>query len=258
MKFTGRNINIGNNVVIGKNVRIGDNTTIYDNVELKDNVIICNNCIIAEPLNSYYHELDYHQPETIIGANSLIRSHTILYAGSEFGEGLNTGHRVTIREYTEVGKFTNIGTNCDIQGFCKLGSYNRLQSNVIVGQKSKTGDYVFLYPYVIFTNDPTPPSEDWAGVEIDDYSIIATSTVMLPGAKVGKYCLISANSVVAGTYDDNSFISGSPAKYICDLRKAPFFNKSSGKRHYPWPDHFERGMPWEKKGFKEWIKENNL
>jgi acetyltransferase-like isoleucine patch superfamily enzyme len=256
MKFNGRNIIIGQNVQIGQHVRIGDDTVIYDNVILHDGVTICNNCIIGEPLNAYYSDVDYKQPTTVIGKNSLIRSHSILYAGSEFGDNLSTGHRVTIREFTKIGNNTNIGTNCDIQGMCELGNNNKLQSNVIVGQMSKTGDYVFLYPYVILTNDPTPPSEEWFGVEIGDYSIITTSSVLLPGVKIGAHCLVSANSVVNGKFDDNSFISGSPAKRICDLSKAPIFNSVTGKRHYPWPNHFERGMPWQEIGYKQWLEQN--
>lgn len=258
MKFNNINISIGKNVEIGKNVRIGDNTIIYDNVILKDNVTICNNCVIGEPLNAYYSQTNYIQPSTIIGENALIRSHTIIYAGSEFSEGLNTGHRVTIREFTKVGKNTAIGTNCDIQGFCELGSYNRLHSNVIVGQRSKISNYVFLYPYVVLTNDPTPPSDEWQGVEIDDFSVVTTSSILLPGAKIGKNCLVSANSVVVSKFNDNSFISGSPAKLVCKLDKTPFFNSITGKRHYPWPNHFERGMPWENIGFEQWSLDNEL
>ena len=256
MKFNNRNISIGLNVSIGKNVRIGDDTVIYDNVIINDNVTICNNCIIGEPLNAYYSDENYIQPTTIIGSNSLIRSHNIIYAGSTFDEHFSTGHNVTIREFTNVGRNTNIGTNCDIQGMCEIGNYNRLQSSVIIGQKSKLGDYVFIYPFVVLTNDPTPPSNVLIGVEIGDYSQIASSSVLLPGAKIAEHCLVSANSVVNGTFEKNSFISGAPAKRICELSKAPLFNSETGKRHYPWPKHFERAMPWQGIGYEKWIEMN--
>lgn len=257
MKFNNKNIEIAASAIIGKNVEIGDNTIIYDNVEIKDGTIICNNCVIGEPLNCFYHDSKYVQPKTIIGANSLIRSHTIIYAGCEFGEGLNTGHRATIREFTKTGIHCSIGTNCDIQGECKLGDYNRLQSSVIIGQKSKLGDYVFIYPFVVLTNDPTPPSNNLYGVEIGDYSQIAASSVLLPGAVIGCHSLIGANSSVGGVFEDYSFINGSPAKRVCDIRKAPFFNVESGKRHYPWPKHFERGMPWAGMDYEMWKNNSN-
>src|SRR4051794_7795810 len=103
MKFNNKNVSFGNNLTIGKNVKIGDNTIIYDNVSIEDNTIISNDCVVGEPLNAYYGDDKYVNPPTVIGANSLIRSHSIIYAGSEFGDYLNTGHRVTIREKTIAG-----------------------------------------------------------------------------------------------------------------------------------------------------------
>ncbi len=114
MKFNNKNITISSKSEIGKNVKIGDNSIIYDNVIIEDNAVICNNCIIGEPDANYYKSEDYENQQTTIGEGSLIRSHTILYAGSSFGENFSTGHRVTIREETVFGKNCRVGTLCDI------------------------------------------------------------------------------------------------------------------------------------------------
>lgn len=256
MKFTGKNVTIGQNVKIGKNVKIGDNTTIYDNVEIGDNTVICNDCIIGEPRHAYYFSENYENPTLKIGADSLIRSHCIIYAGSTLGDNMSCGHRVTIRENTVCGCNCQFGSYNDIQGTCVLGDYVRCQSYVNIGQHSKIGNYVFLFPFVVLTNDPTPPSEIQMGVCIEDYSVVSTATTMLPGAKLGKHCLTAANSAVAGVYDDYSFIAGTPSQRVCDVRKAPFFNASTRKRHYPWPFNFRRNMPWKDCGYEEWIKIN--
>lgn len=251
MKFNNKNISIGSNVKIGRNVKIGDDTIIYENVSIGDNTIIGNNCVLGEPLHAYYTNKQYVNPELNIGANSLIRSHNIFYAGSTFGDNLQTGHHVTIREYTQCGNSCLIGTHCDIQGNCHLGNYVRLHSYVIIGQKSKIGNFVFIYPFVVLTNDPTPPSDDLTGVTINDYTQIAASSVLLPGANVGQNCLVSANSTVGGNFPDDSFISGSPAKLVGKLSKMPFYNKK-GRRHYPWQENFDRGMPWQGTNFRIW------
>jgi acetyltransferase-like isoleucine patch superfamily enzyme len=244
MKFNNIHVTIGKNVSLGKNVKIGDNSIIYDNVQIGDNTIISNDCVIGEPLNSYYYDEDYVNPPTIIGANSLIRSHCIFYAGSEFGDFLVTGHRITVHEKTIAGHHCMFGSYTSIHGFCKLGNYNRFHSYVSVGMHSELGDFVFIYPFVVLTNDPTPPSEKLIGVKIGDYSQITTSSVLLPGCEIGKHSLVSANSSVNGKFPDDSFISGSPAKLIGILSKMPFFNTEK-KKHYPWPQNFKRGMPWE-------------
>lgn len=251
MKFNNKNITIGKNVTLGENVRIGDNTIIYDNTKIGDNVTICNDCVIGEPTNDYYSTDKYNNPATIIGSNTLIRSHSIFYAGSEFGEFLITGHRVTVREKTMAGHHCMFGSYTDIQGACRIGNYNRFHSYVNIGQESELGDFVFIYPFVVLTNDPTPPSDKLVGVKIGDYSQITTAAILLPATEIGKHCLVAANSTVSGKYEDDIFISGSPAKGIGRLSKMPFLNLQ-GKRHYPWPNNFDRGMPWENMGFNNW------
>jgi acetyltransferase-like isoleucine patch superfamily enzyme len=256
MKFNNINVQlVGSNIKIGSNVKIGDNTTIYDNVIIEDNTIICNDCIIGEPTNDYYKDENYLNKETRIGKNSLIRSHNIIYSGSEFGEGFSTGHRVTIRENSSFGINCSVGTLSDIQGYVTFGDYCRLHSNVHIGQKSKLGNYIFVYPYVVFTNDPTPPSEICVGPTVGNFSIVATASVVLPGIVIGENCLIAANSVVGKNVEDFSVVGGSPAKLLCDIRTIKSREKDGP--HYPWMYNFERTMPWKDIGFEKW-KELNL
>jgi acetyltransferase-like isoleucine patch superfamily enzyme len=254
MKFNNRNVFISPSAKIGNNVKIGDNTVIYDNVILEDNVTICNDCVIGEPLNNYYNDDNYQNPPTVIGKNSIIRSHSIIYANSIFGEGFSTGHRVTIRENTKFGKCCRIGTVSDIQGFVEFGDYCWLHSNVHIGQKSTIGNFVFIYPYVVFTNDPHPPSTICKGPTIGDFSQVAVGTVILPNVQIGKHCLIGAQSLVGKDVEDYQLVAGNPAKLIKDVRDLK--SKETGSSHYPWPYQFDRGMPWENIGFEEW-KINN-
>ena len=256
MKFNNLNVQIGKNVKIGTNVKIGDNSIIYDNVTIDNGAIIANDCVIGEPLNDYYFNKKYENPPTSIGEYSLVRSHSIIYAGSVFGDYLTTGHRVTIREKTVTGHHCMFGSYSDIQGHCKIGNYNRFHSYVNIGQKSELGDFVFIYPFVILTNDPIPPSNELVGVRIGDYSQITAGSILLPGCSIGRHCLVAANSTVSGSYEDDTFISGSPAKAVGKLSKMPFFNDQN-KRHYPWPLHFIRGMPWSESGFENWIISNS-
>lgn len=255
MKFNQKNVFISPKAKIGKNVRIGDNTVIYDNVEIGDNTTICNDCVIGEPLNTYYTDENYENPTLKIGENSLIRSHCILYAGSSFGKNLSCGHRVTIREFVTTGEHFSIGTLCDIQGYVTFGEYCRLHSNVHIGQQSTIGNFVFIYPYVVFTNDPHPPSNICKGPTIGDYTQIAVHSVILPMVEVGKNCLIGANATVNKNFADDLVIVGSPAKAICAVSEIKSKEKE-GVMHYPWMYNFERGMPWEGIGYLEWKNKN--
>lgn len=256
MKFNGKNIQIHEGVSLGENVKIGDNTVVYPNVKIGKNSIIANDCVLGEPLNDYYYNSEYTNPETIIGENSLIRSHTILYAGSTFGYNFQTGHQVSIREFSQIGNNVSVGTKSDIQGYCQIGNYCRFHSYVNIGQESKIHDFVFIYPYAILTNDPLPPSDKLLGVEVGRFSQISSHAVIIGGVKIGEHCLIGANTTVNKDIPDNSLVVVEGLRIIPNLSRMPFFS-NDGRRKYPWPFTFERGMPWKNIGFIKWLNEND-
>lgn len=248
--FNNQNVRISPTATIGKNVRIGDDTVIFDNVVIEDNVTISHNCVIGEPLNEYYSDSDYENPVTIIGANSLVRSHAIIYAGNRLGEDVTTGHRITLRENNFIGHHSLIGTNVDIQGNTIIGNYCRIYSSVAIAPLSKIGNFVSIYAFVVLTNDPYPPSNDLLGCTISDYTQIAAHSTILPGVVIGINCLIGAGSVVNHNIPAYSLAMGNPAKLIMDIRKFVIIGKG---RLYPWMHRFTRGMPWENIGYEKWM-----
>jgi acetyltransferase-like isoleucine patch superfamily enzyme len=253
--FNNYNIRISQKTAIGKNVRIGDNTLIFDNVVIENNVTIAHNCVIGEPLNEYYSNPEYENPKTIIGTNSLIRSHAIIYAGNKLGENVSTGHRITLRENNLIGHHTVIGSLVDIHGNVSIGNYCRIYNNAIIAPLSTIGNFVFIYPYVVITNDPYPPSNDLKGGSIADYTIVASHSTILSGIKVGENCLVGVNSVVNKNVPDFSLVMGDPAKLIMDIRK--YIKLGKGKL-YPWMYRFSRGMPWEEIGYEAWMGKKDI
>lgn len=229
---------VSEKAVIGNNVTVGAFSIIHDNVEIGSNVDIGSHCEIG-----ISNHLSGGQP-LVIGDNSHIRSHSIFYEGSVFGEKLVTGHRVTVREKTVAGANLQIGTLSDIQGHCSIGDYVRLHSNVHIGQMSKIGDFVWIFPYVVLTNDPHPPSEVRSGVTVEDYAVITTMTVILPGVKISKGCLIGAHSFVNKDTEESMLYTGSPAKKVCRTSKITL-KDGSERKAYPWINHFTRGYPKE-------------
>ena len=221
-----------------KTVSVGPFTVIHDKVQVGKGTCIDGYCELG-----YSTALADGQP-LIVGCDSVIRSHSVFYQGSHFGDGLVTGHRVTVREKTKAGKNLQIGTLCDIQGHCEIGDYVRFHSNVHIGQHSRIGNYVWIFPYVVLTNDPHPPSDVMMGVTIDDFAAIATMSIILPGVTVGKGALIGAHSSVARDVAADTVVGGSPAKFICDTSKIKL-KDGTGASAYPWRKHFHRGYPEE-------------
>ena len=221
---------------VGVDVTIGPFSVIYDNVVIGAGCDIGSHCEIGVPSS-----LANGNP-LVLGDNSLIRSHSVFYEGSIFGENLVTGHRVTVREHTVAGKNLQIGTLGDIQGFCEIGDYVRTHSNVHIGQKSIIKNFVWIFPYVVLTNDPHPPSEVSIGCTVLDYAAIATMSVILPGVTVGEHALVAAHSSVARDVAPHTVVGGTPAKYICETSSIKL-KDGSGRSAYPWNNHFSRGYP---------------
>lgn len=220
---------------IGANCKIGAFTSIGDDVEIGDNSEVGSYCEIG--IDSGLIE----GKPLVIGKNSLIRSGSIFYLGSQFGKGLRTGHRVTVREGVRAGEGLQIGTLSDLQGNCIIGDHVRLHSNVHIGQKSEIGNFVWIFPYVVLTNDPHPPSSKMIGCKVEDFVAIATMSTVLPGSVIGRGALVGAMTLVRGNIPADSIVIGSPGKVIGLASKILF--KESQKPVYPWRRHFHRGYP---------------
>ena len=240
---------ISDKAILGKNIKIGAYTVIYDNVQISDNTEIGAFCELGVSNHLTGGE------KLFIGPNSLVRSHSIFYEGSSFEKSLKTGHRVTVREKIRAGKDLQIGTLSDLQGHCDIGDYVRFHSNVHIGQKSKIGNYVWIFPYVVLTNDPHPPSDVLLGVTVEDFAVIATMSVILPGAHIAEGVLVAAHTSLKCKTQPHMVYAGSPAKAVCATEKIKL-QDGSERNAYPWANHFHRGYPQEV--VEQWIEKQQI
>lgn len=223
---------------LGADVEIGAFSIIHENVVLGDRVKVGAFCELGVRT-----ALGDGAP-LVIGCDALIRSHSIFYESSVFGDGLVTGHRVIVREKTLAGKSFQIGTASEIQGDCTIGDYVRFQSNIFVGKTVVIGNFVRIAPYVVLTNDPTPPSEVLAGCIIEDYVSLSASSTILPGVRVGKHALVAAQSCVTKDVQEGVVVAGVPARSLGPA-SAIKLRDGTDRAAYPWTAHFTRGFPHE-------------
>lgn len=246
----GHNVIIEGNVAIGANTYIDSNTIIRSATVLGANCFIGSNCIIGEYWMDFCNDRQKHEHVLSIDDGALIRSGSIIYAGSTIGADFQTGHQVTIRERAKIGSHVSIGTLSDIQGNCEIGNYVRMHSNVHIGQLSVIDDFVWIFPYVVLTNDPTPPSEEFVGVHIKSFAIVATAAIVMPGVEIEQDSLVAAGAIITKNVKRYSVIAGNPGKEISDVRNIK--NKITGEAVYPWREHFKRYMPWQESDFAAW------
>lgn len=220
---------------IGRDVEIGSFTVIHGNVVIGDRCRIGPFCELGVP------PMAADGPALIIGQDSVIRGSSFFYAGSRFGEGLRTGHHVVVRAGLSAGLGLQIGSRSELEGDVEIGDHVRLHSGVGIGEGARVGHFVWMFPYVLLTNDPHPPSDVRLGVTVHDFAVIAATTTILPGVTIGARSLVGANSLVTCDVPEDRIFAGSPAR---DRGAASeMMHVGDGLPAYPWWRHYKGTYP---------------
>ena len=150
---------------------------------------------------------------TVIGANAVIRSGTVIYAAVRIGDGLQTGHNVVIREQNQIGQRLDIWNNSAIDYGCAIGHNVKIHNNVYICQHTVIEDDVFIAPGVMTTNDLYPVNyEGLKGPIIRRGARIGANVTLLPGVTIGEGALIGSGSVVTRDIPPRAIAYGSPAR----------------------------------------------
>ena len=186
---------------------------IFPNVELGEGTIVEDGAIVGRPPRG----AEPGQIATRIGANGVIRSGAVIYAGVEIGDGFNCGHNAMIREDNRLGDDCSVGTSAVLEPGNRVGSGTRIHSGAFL-EHTTLGDRVFVAPHVVFTDDPHPIcprfKECVLGATVEDDVSIGGNATILPGVKLGAGSLIGAGSVVTADVPAGSVAVGSPARVV--------------------------------------------
>jgi len=144
-----------------------------------------------------------------------------------------------VRERTIAGAGFQIGTLSEIQGDYSVGDYVCFQSDVFVGKGTTIGDFVWILPYVVLTNDPTPPSNVLMSCTIEDYASISAASVVLPGV---IHSLVAAQACVTKDIPPNMVVAGVPARVVGNVNTIKL-RDGSNRQAYPWIQHFFTRLP---------------
>jgi acetyltransferase-like isoleucine patch superfamily enzyme len=194
---------------------------LFDNVRLGSNVLVGPYVILGHPYPGMPKDTG-----TVIGDNSRIRSHTVIYAGNVIGSGFQTGHGAFLRECNDIGDNVSIGTKSIVEHHVKIGNDARIHSQVFIPEYSILDEGCWIGPNVVFTNARYPRSpnvkEEIIGPTIGKSAIIGANSTLLPGVVIGESAIIGAGSVVTRDVEAGMVVAGNPARVINHRDNLPY------------------------------------
>ena len=195
---------------------------VYENVELGAGTVLEDFCIVGTPPRG---AKDGELPTTI-GADSVIRSHTVIYAGNVIGKHFQTGNKVNIRESNQIGNNVSIGTLSVIEHHVTIADNVRIHTQVFIPEFSTLEEGCWIGPNVVFTNAKYPLSpgvkDSLAGPVVKRGAKIGANSTILPGVVIGENALIGAGSVVAKDVPAGAVVVGNPARAIRHISELPY------------------------------------
>jgi len=196
---------------------IASTAVIHPGVVLGENVVIEDFCIIGYPPNNIVPG----ELETVIGAGSHIRSHTIIYAGVKMGRHCKVSHSVFVREHTEIGDEVSIGINCVVEHHCILGDRVRLQGQAGLSEYTVIEEDAWVGPRTLTANVFHPTCEQakvcLGGPTIRKGAIIGGNVFISPNTEVGERSFVAAGSIVTKSVEPETVVFGNPAKKVSTI-----------------------------------------
>jgi acetyltransferase-like isoleucine patch superfamily enzyme len=163
---------------------------------------------------------------TIIGDNSVIRSHAVIYAGNVIGSHFQTGNKVNIRESNAIGDNVSVGTLSVVEHHVTIGNGVRIHTQAFVPEFTVLEEGCWIGPNVVLTNAKYPLSpgvkDQLVGPTIRKGAKIGANSTILPGVVVGENALVGAGSVVVRDVPDGAVVAGNPARVIGKISDLPY------------------------------------
>ena len=144
----------------------------------------------------------------------MIRDNFHAEEGAVFGDDLDTGYNVVLRQNCHVGWGVKIWSNTVIDAGAVIGDNTRIHCNCYIAQACIVEGDVFIGPGTQLLNDKYPVQYDpdlWKPVVIQQSAVIGGGVTILPGVTIGERAMIGGGSVVTKDVGPGEVWFGSPA-----------------------------------------------
>lgn len=151
--------------------------------------------------------------ETIVADGAVIRSHTVIYAGSKIGPGFQTGHHALVGPGMEIGARCSVGTNSMTAGYAELRDGARIHGLGFVGEFASIQEGAWVGPYALVESDRERVTVVAAG------AILALHVHILPGVRVGERSLLGTRCLISKDVAPYRLVVGDPPRALRSIEK---------------------------------------
>lgn len=190
-------------------MEIASSAVVHPEVQLGEGCVVEAFCLIGSPSRSG------ERRSTVIGAGSVLRSHTVVYAGCVIGERFQSGNKLNIRENTRIGADVSIGSLSIVEHHVHIEDAVRIHSGVFIPEYTRIESFAWIGPGCVLTNSKYPASRtaknNLESPILEEGCRIGANVTILPGVRIGKGAVIGAGSVVTKDVPAGMLAYGSPA-----------------------------------------------
>jgi acetyltransferase-like isoleucine patch superfamily enzyme len=142
--------------------------------------------------------------------------------GAKLESGAKVWHFCHVRKGAVLGKDVSLGKGCYVDSGVEIGQGSRVQNGVSLYKGVQVGEWCFIGPHAVFTNDLVPRvgMDSWKIVEtiLEPGMSIGAGSVIVCGSRIGAFSIVGAGSVVTNPVPPFHLVTGSPAratKMVC-------------------------------------------
>lgn len=222
----GANLVVEENVAIGDGVRIGHNVVIHADTRVGAGSVISDNAVLGRrPMRPAFGTLavDDRLGPCVLGERCHVGTSSVVYRGARLGEDVFVADLASIREDVEIGAATIVGRGVYVENRVRVGHHVKLEANCYITAESDVGDFCFVAPYVVTTNDnflgrTKERFKHRKGCTLKAGARVGAGAVLLPGVTVREDGLVAAGAVVTRDVPAERIVAGVPA---ADFREVP-------------------------------------
>jgi acetyltransferase-like isoleucine patch superfamily enzyme len=216
----GANLVVEENVRIGDGVRIGHNVVIHADTRIGSGCVLSDNAVIGRrPARPAFGTLAVEEDlePCVLGERCHVGTSTVVYRCARLGDDVFVADLASIRENVEIGAFTIVGRGVYVENRVRIGHHVKLEANCYITGESEVGDYCFVAPYVVTTNDnflgrTKERFKHRKGCTLKTGARVGGGAVLLPGITVAEDGLVAAGAVVTRDVPAERTVAGVPAK----------------------------------------------